>query len=80
MEATTIDEKTLERIKELPRIDFFAFKELVASKQVKSWVKFKRPRTIFYDEETKLFIYLNPYYKKLNSCGRFYEEGEVENG
>ena len=79
MEQKTISNETLERVKTLPRIDFVAFQLLVTSKQVKSFIRFKSPRTIFYDEAKKEFLYLNPYHKQLHRCGVFIEESEVNN-
>jgi hypothetical protein len=72
-----ISEETLAKIENLPRIDFNAFIELVSQKQVKKLVKFKKPKTIFYDEESKVFLYLNPFHKELNRCGYFYGDEMV---
>lgn len=72
MEEKTISKETLEKVKSLPRIDYNAFIELINQKQVKQLVKFKKPKTIFYDEETKLFLYLNPFHKEFSKCGYFY--------
>lgn len=80
MENKTISNETLERVKTLPRIEYLAFQMLVTSKQVKCFIKFKSPRTIFFDEEKNYFLYLNPYHKELQICGKFIEEMEVNNG
>ena len=80
MEQKTISKETLERVKTLPRFDYIAFQMLVTSKQVKCYVKFKKPRTIFFDEETCNFLYLNPFHNKLQICGKFIEESEVVDG
>lgn len=80
MEEKTISNETLERVKTLPRIDYVAYQLLVTQKQVKSFIKFKKPRTIFFDEETGFFLYLNPYHLYLQKCGTFYTENEVKNG
>lgn len=80
MERKTISNETLERVKTLPRFDYVAYQMLVTSKQVESYIKFKRPRTIFFDEEICRFLYLNPYHKELHICGKFIEESEVLNG
>lgn len=80
MEQKTISNETLLRVKTLPRFDYIAYQMLVTSKQVESYVKFKRPRTIFFDEEICRFLYLNPYHKELHICGKFIEESEVNNG
>ncbi len=76
MEEKTISKETLERVKTLPRFDYVAYQILVTSKQVESFIKFKKPRTIFFDEETCKFLYLNPYHKHLQICGRFIEDEE----
>lgn len=80
MEVQEISEETLARVKSLPRIDFNAFIELVNTKQVKRLIKFKSPRTIFFDEEMQSFLYLNPVQKLLIPCGKFIEESEAEIG
>lgn len=72
-----ISEETLAKIQNLPRIDYDAFIELVNQKQVRKLVKFKKPKTIFYDEESKVFLYLNPFHKELNRCGYFYGDEMV---
>ena len=80
MEEKTISNETLLRVKSMPRFDYLAYQILVTSKQVESYIKFKKPRTIFFDEETCKFLYLNPYHKHLQICGKFIEESEVNNG
>lgn len=80
MEQKTISNEVLERVKSLPRIDYVAYQLLVTQKQVISFIKFKKPRTIFFDEETGLFLYLNPYHLHLQKCGTFNTEREVFNG
>jgi hypothetical protein len=71
MEKKTISNETLERVKTLPRIDYLAFLELIKQGQVERLVKFKNPRTIFFDEETGFFLYLNPFHLSLCKCGTF---------
>jgi hypothetical protein len=56
METKEISKETLEKVRTLPRIDFNAFTELVNQKQVNRLVKFKKPKTIFYDEDNKVFL------------------------
>lgn len=80
MEKKTISNETLERVKSLPRLDYLAFQMLVTQKRVKCLVKFKRPRTIFFDESQNCFFYLNPFHCELHRCGIFIEEMEVDNG
>ena len=72
-----ISEETLAKIQNLPRIDYDAFVELVNQKQVRKLVKFKKPKTIFFDEESRVFLYLNPFHKELNRCGYFYGDEMV---
>lgn len=75
MEEKTISIETLERVKTLPRFDYIAFQMLVTQKQVKACVKFKIPRTIFFEDKTNSFLYLNPYHKHLQKCGEFIGKG-----
>lgn len=77
MVVKEISEETLAKIQNLPRIDYDAFVELVNQKQVRKLVKFKKPKTIFFDEESKVFLYLNPFHKELNRCGYFYGDEMV---
>lgn len=77
MVTKEISEETLVKIQNLPRIDYDAFVELVNQKQVRKLVKFKKPKTIFFDEESKVFLYLNPFHKELNRCGYFYGDEMV---
>jgi len=79
MEQKTISNETLLRVKTLPRIDYLAFQILVSNNQVKCLIKFRRPRTIFFDEDNGCFYYLNPFHKELHRCGYFIEEGGNEN-
>lgn len=79
MEQKTISKETLERVKTLPRFDYVAYQILVTSKQVHSYIKFKKPRTIFFDEETCRFLYLNPFHKHLQICGKFIAENDEQN-
>jgi len=80
MEKKTISTEVLERVKTLPRIDYIAFQLLVTQKQVECFIKFTKPKTIFFDEEKGCFLYLNPYHLSLQKCGKFTEESEVWNG
>ena len=77
MVVKEISEETLAKIQNLPRIDYDAFVELVNQKQVRKLVKFKKPKTIFFDEESRVFLYLNPFHKELNRCGYFYGDEMV---
>lgn len=74
MDNKAISSETLERVKTLPRIDYIAFQLLVTQKQVKRLKKLTKPRTIFFDEETKKFLYLNPFHCELHACGEFTED------
>jgi len=80
MEKKTITNETLERVKTLPRFDYVAFQLLVTQKQISCFVKFKRPRTIFFDELDGFFYYLNPFHCELHKCGKFNTESEEING
>jgi hypothetical protein len=60
-----------EKIKSFERIDFAAFKELINQGQVKQFCKLKKPRTIFYDQQTANFLYLNPYHATFQKCGEW---------
>jgi len=71
MEKKTISKETLERVKNLPRIDYFAYLELIKQGQVERFIKLKIPRTIFFDENEDCFLYLNPYHLILFKCGTF---------
>lgn len=75
MEKKTISNETLERVKTLPRIDYIAYQLLVTQKQVTSFIKFRRARTIFFDELDGFFYYLNPYHLELHKCGTWNTEG-----
>jgi len=74
MEIKEISPETLEKIKTLPRIDYTAYVELINQKQVIRLAKLKTPRTIFFDEESGFFLYMNPYHRDLCKCGTFNEE------
>lgn len=72
----SISNETLEKVKSLPRIDFLAFNELVIQKRVQRIIKFKTPKTIFFDESDGYFYYLNPYHKELHKCGFFTSDSD----
>ena len=74
MEQKTISNETLEKIKTLPRIDYQAYLELIKQGQVMPVVKLKKARTIFFDELTGWFLYVNPYHLSLCKCGTFKTE------
>ena len=74
MEIKTISKETLERVKSLPRLDYMAFKLLVMDKKIECFIKFRSPRTIFFDESDNFFYYLNPYHKHLQRCGKWIDE------
>ena len=71
MEIKTISKETLERVKLLPRIDYVAYQLLITGNQIKPFVKFKKPRTIFFDSADGYFYYLNPFHNHLQKCGEF---------
>lgn len=75
MEEKTISNETLEKVKTLPRIDYYQYLELINQGQVKRLVKLKgKPRTIFFDEETGFFLYMNQFHKGFSKCGEFNTE------
>ena len=74
----SISNETLQKVKSLPRIDFLAFNELVIQNRVERLIKFKTPRTIFFDESDQHFYYLNPYHKELHKCGFFIEINKIQ--
>ena len=71
MEQKTISNEVLQKINTLPRISYSAYLELIKQGQVIRLVKLKSPKTIFFDEETGLFLYMNPYHQQLSKCGTF---------
>jgi len=74
MEKKTISNEVLEKIKTLPRINFDTYLELINQGQVTRLVKLKQPRTIFFDEDTGYFLYVNPYHCNFSKCGTFKTE------
>lgn len=76
MEEKTISNETLERIKSLPRIEYDQYLELINQGQIKRLAKLRKPRTIFFDEETGLFLYINHWHMALCKCGVFNIEND----
>jgi len=76
MNETVISTETLKRVKTLPRLDYLTYLSLIEIGVVKRTTKLKSPRTIFYSEDEKSLLYLNPYHKKLFVCGVFNQEKE----
>jgi hypothetical protein len=74
MEEKTISNETLERIKSLPRINYDQYLELIKQGQIIRLVKLRKPRTIFFDEETGLFLYVNHWHMGFSKCAKFKEE------
>jgi hypothetical protein len=66
--------EVLEKIKSLERIPFETFKELVSVGKIINTCNLKTARTIFYDQETCNFLYLNPYYADFQKCGYWSED------
>jgi hypothetical protein len=58
------------------RIDYEAFEALIRCGSVTRLCKLKRPRTIFFDEDTQMFCYFNPYNRMLRKCGVWTENVE----
>lgn len=77
-----IDHETLIKVKSFERLTYDAYIELINQKVLKRIKKLRSRRTIFFDQETKVFLYLNPYSKNLNVCAVFTEDykEEVSNG
>jgi hypothetical protein len=75
-ERQEISQETLDRIGSLPRIDYDAYMELVIQKQITRTAKIK-PKTIFFDEEAGVFLFLNKYHNDLQVCGAFSEVEET---
>lgn len=73
-----IDHETLLKVKSLERLTYDAYVELINQKVLKRLKKLKSRRTIFFDQETKSFLYLNPYSKSLNICAVFTEDYKEE--
>ena len=71
MEKKKLEEDVLLKIKTLPKINYDAYLELIRTNQIERLVKFKGPKTVFFDEETEMFIYVNPYHGRLMKCGKF---------
>lgn len=74
MELPEISPETLKRVKTLDRISWEAYLGLIELGEIKRTIKLKTPKTIFFDDETKCFLYLNPYHKKLNRCAVFVDK------
>lgn len=77
MRKTEITQETKDQMKRLPKMDYKTYLALIEQKQVTRLAKLKYPRTIWFDEETGMFIYLNPYHQALCKCGRFTEEEQA---
>ena len=61
----------IEKIKTFGRVPFDQFKELIRMGEIIPTVKLKTPRTIFYDGNTRNFLYINPYYGEFQKCGEW---------
>lgn len=67
-----LSEEDLKYKESLERIEFNQYIELVKNGSIISRVKkFKKPRTIFYDEEKNEFMYVNPYHGAFETCGKW---------
>lgn len=73
MNRKEITPEVLKKIKSFDRIDFDQFKELVKVGTIQPTCNLKTPRTIFYDDETCNFLYLNPYHGDFQKCGYWNE-------
>jgi hypothetical protein len=68
MERLELPQEIVDKMNNLERINWDAFKELVEAKQIKPLIKFKAPKTIWWDEDYLCFVFFNPYKKKLWCC------------
>ncbi len=66
--------EVIEKLKTLPKINYEAYMELFKSGQIERFIKFKHPKVIFFDEETGMFCYYNPYYRKILKCAEWKSE------
>ena len=70
------DAVVLELMNKHERMNYATFEALVQSGAITRLCKLKRPRTIFFDEETQMFCYFNPYNRMLRKCGVWTESVE----
>lgn len=73
LEHNQITEETIEKIKTLPKIKWEAYEELCKKGQLERNIKFKTPKSVFFDEENDCFVYFNPILRKLMKCAVFRE-------
>lgn len=71
MEKQEITPEVLYKVKNLERISWESYLELIQKGIVIRTRKLKAPRTIFYDKEGDCLVYLNPVLNKLHRCGVF---------
>jgi hypothetical protein len=71
--------ETIEKMSKLDTIPFKTFKELIASGAITKTCNLKKERTIFFDNETEMFIYFNGYHKALVKCGYFSDNEKEAN-
>lgn len=65
--------ETIEKFSSLETIPFETFQEMIKSGTITRTCKLKKSRTIFFDDETQMFIYYNRWHKRLVKCGFFTE-------
>lgn len=58
------------------KMHYSAFKALIDQGAIQRLCKLKHPKTIFFDEETQMFCYFNPYHRALSKCGMWKEDLE----
>jgi AMMECR1 domain-containing protein len=51
------------------RISFEQYLQLVDEGFIINWIRHRVPKTIFFDEESGIFVYINRYSGKLRGCG-----------
>jgi hypothetical protein len=68
--------ETIAKFSSLDTIPWDTFHEMVKAGTITRTCKLRKKRTIFFDEETQMFIYYNRYFKALVKCGFFTEQNE----
>ena len=72
--AKKLSPEDAKRLTKMDRIPYGIYEGLVKMGKVISWVKFRGPRTIFYDYETNVFVYVNKFWGRFAGCGVWEED------
>ncbi|RDY58908.1 hypothetical protein [Flagellimonas nanhaiensis] len=87
-----ISQETLDKLKTFEPVQFRQYKELVNTGQIRpvskyvdketgehktTKIKLTKPVQVYYDNENKNFLYLNPFYKTIRLCGEWANEEDV---